>query len=209
MDWVRENLKWLVPTAIVVIVGIVLGAIFIPKYSGPGENCVFINESTNLHKEYLVEVTGVDEYDQIEILLNKGDVETHSLYSTDTHFVAVTVSIKRANTTNSQEDHIFDKDDFKLKDHTGVKLKNFYFGSVKDGFVLSESDFATTKATEDYHYIDQAILPREEKEFVIYFEVSDEYSVYDTIMVLEVDFFTGIGNNKGTDIVLAKRSNEG
>jgi hypothetical protein len=139
MCWLSENWKWFVPTAILVIAGIILAIIFIPKYEGPGENCIFISESANLHKEYLLEVKDVAEYDEIEILLNKGDVETHSLYTTDTHFIAVTVSIKRSNTTIPQEDHIFDKDDFKLKGHTGVKLKNVYFGSVKDGFVYYET----------------------------------------------------------------------
>lgn len=205
MNFFEKYKAWII-IAFVVVVGGVLAIILIPKYDGPGENCVFIGEAANLHNEYVITVKNVEEKDEISILLNKEDIETHQLYTTDTHFIAVTILIKRANTNNPNENHTFDINDFKLKDHTGVKLKNIYFGSVKDGHALSQSPFDTITAIEDYHYINQSVLPGEEKEFVIYFEISDEISVFNSIMILETDLFTGGGDKKGTDIVLAQRN---
>ena len=41
--------------------------------------------------------------------------------------------------------------------------------------------------------------------FVIYFEMSENYKVEENVMVLEVDFYVGkSGTKKGEDIVLVK-----
>ena len=200
MDFIKTNWKWFLLGA-VVIVGIVLAIIFIPKYDQPSEKCYFINESTNLHKEYTIKVEDVNEYDQIDILLNKNDTEKITKYSNSTHFIGVTLSIKRVNTTEPKEDHVFDKNDFKLKDHAGFKLSNFYF-LAKGGLALSEKDFSTINAIEDYSYIGQSVSPGEEKSFTIYFEISDDISAYTDITIFEVDFFA---TSIGSDIVLAER----
>lgn len=202
INFLENNWKWLVPVTVVVIVGIILAIIFIPKYTGPSENCYFINEPMNLHSEYTITVEDINEYDQIDILLNENDTEKITQYSNSTHFLGVTLTINRVNTIDPKEDHIFDSNDFKLKDHTGFKFSNIYFLG-KSGLALSEKDFSTTNAIEDYSYIGQSVLPGEEKTFVIYFEISEDISAYNDITVLEVDFFA---TSIGSDIVLAERS---
>lgn len=202
MEFIRNNWKWLLPTSIILVIGIVLAIIFIPKYTQPSEDCYFINESINLHSEYTIKVTDINEYDQIDILLNQNDTDKITQYSNSTHFLGVTLNIKRVNTTEPKENHIFDSNDFKLKDHAGFKLGNFYFIG-KGGLALSEKHFSTKNSVEDYSYIGQSVLPGEEKTFIIYFEIPDDISAFSNITILEVDLFA---TSVGSDIVLAERS---
>ena len=65
--------------AVMVLAGIiVLIVIFIPKYTGPEENCVFLNEKANLHNEYYITVTDFSDRNTISILKNANDLEETS-----------------------------------------------------------------------------------------------------------------------------------
>ncbi len=202
MGWIKDNWKWLIPMIIVSIIAIVLMIVFIPKYEGPSDECYFINEPMNLHDEYIIQVKEVNEYDQIEILINEGDTEKITQYSNNSHFLGVKVEIKRVNTSNPEENHNFDINDFKLKDHTGFKLGNVFFTN-QSGLALSEKDFSTINSVEDYSYIGQSVLPGEEKTFEIYFEIPKDISVFENITIIEIDFFA---TKIGSDVVLAERS---
>lgn len=65
MEWFKDLDTW--KKVVVCIVGILLLAgiialivIFVPKYTGPEENCVFLNEKANLHNEYYITVTAIN-----------------------------------------------------------------------------------------------------------------------------------------------------
>ena len=194
--------------AVMVLAGIiVLIAIFIPKYTGPEENCVFLNEKANLHNEYYITVTDFSDRNTISILKNANDLEETELIGTDKHYISVTVLIEHINVANSKELHDLDIDDFKLKDHTGVQLKNINFFSKENGLALENKNFSTIKSQTDYKWVNTQIMPGEQKSITLYFEASKNISTNDTTIVLETDFFSGRSNGKsGTDIVLAKRA---
>ena len=207
IEWFKNLALWKkIVYPITFVAGIVLVIIFIPKYTGPGENCVFLNEKANLHNEYYITVTDFTDLDNVSILAHKEDLEETELIGTDKHYISVTVLIQHINVSHPKENHVFDIDDFKIKDHTGVQIKNFNFFSKEKGVALENKDFTTTKAQSDYKWIDTEILPGEQKSITLFFEVSKNISTLDTVIVLESDFFKGYSNAKaGTDIVLAKR----
>ena len=60
------------------------------------------------------------------------------------------------------------------------------------------------KAIKDYTWLNKQIT-EDVMNFVIYFEMSENYKVEENVMVLEVDFYVGkSGAKKGEDIVLVK-----
>lgn len=186
---------------------IILLIVFGPKYTGPGENCIFLNEKANLHNEYYITVIDCFDCDKVSVLKNKGDLEETELIGTDKHYISVTVKIEHINVADSKEIRSLDIDDFKLKDHTGIQLKKINFFSKKNGVALENKDFQTTKSQTDYKWVEMEIMPGEQKTITLYFEVPKNISVYDTTIVLETDFIKGGLNGKiGTDIVLAKRT---
>lgn len=195
---------------IVLVIAIAIIAfiiIFVPKYDKPQKNCIFLNEQANLHVEYYITVTDFKDCDNIEILRNKDDKVKTKLFGIDKHFISVTILLEHINVSNPNETKPLKPNTFKLKDHTGVQIGNFNFGSKNDGFALSEKDFSTTIAIEDYSWVDTLILPGEEKTITIYFEVEKDISTNNTITVLESDLFSFLEseNHLGTDIVLAQR----
>ncbi len=209
-DWFRnletgKKIGIIVGSIILVGIIITLIIIFVPKYEGPGENCTFIGESANLHDEYIIRVDSVTEYDEIEIIKNDGDTEKSVLIGDDSHYIAVTITIIRDNVADPKEDHEFDKNDFKLKDHTGIQIKNVNFTSIADGSVLSFTDFSTKTAIEDFSWIGETINTGEQKQIIIYFEIDKDISYNNTVMVLETDLFLGAGSNLGKDIVLTNK----
>lgn len=178
-------------------------------YNGPQENCVFISERANLHKEYYVTVLDADDYDSIEILRYEGETNKSELIGTSTHYVGVKVLIEHQNFDSPKEEHSLDLDDFKIKDHTGVQLGNLNLFSNENGLALETKNFDTTKPIKDYTWFGHNIESGDSLEITLYYELSKQLSVYDTVMVLEFDFFSGRTNGKsGTDIVLAYRSKE-
>ena len=207
VNWFSDLVLW---KKIVFLIGIVLiiilAIILIPKYTGPEENCIFVNEKANLHDEYYVTVLNVIDSDNALILKDKNDEESYEIIGNGKHFIKVTILIERINSSNPKENHTLDLDDFKLKDHTGVQIKNVNLFSVENGLALENKDFSTIKPIEDYYWFGHSIEPGSSKQIILYYEVSKEISSNDTVMVLEVDFFSGrTGTKKGTDFVLANR----
>lgn len=180
--------------------------ILIPKYTGPEKNCIFLNEKANLHEEYYVTLLDFSDCESIFILKNEGDFEQTELISTYKHFISVTLLIEHINVANEKESHLLDVDDFKLKDHTGVQLKNFNFFSKENGLALENKNFSTVESQKDYKWLNTRIETGTKQTITLYFEVPEEISSIDTTMVVEIDFFDGISNgHQGTDIVLAQR----
>lgn len=197
--------KILIPVG--VVAAIALFIIFVPKYKGPEENCTFIGEKINLHDEYYLTVLDVDDYNNIFILKNYNDTEKSEIIGTDKHYVGVKVLIEHQTLANPKENHLLDVDDFKLKDHTGVQVKNFNFFSKENGLALETKDFLTKNPIVDYVWYEKLVESGQSLVITLYYEFSKAYSIYNTLMVLEVDFFTGRNENKaGSDVVLAYRS---
>lgn len=210
MEWFKNLQLWkkiVYPLALATLV-IILLVFFITKYNGPEENCVFINEKVNLHNEYYITVLDRTDQDSIEILKNKDDLEKTEIIGTDKHYIKIEILIEHINVANAKENHQLDINDFKLKDHTGVQIKNMYLFSKENGLALENKNFQTRTAIKDFVWFDSEINVDEEKTIVLYFEVDKTISSLDTVMVLETDFFNFRSNGKaGTDIVLAYRDN--
>lgn len=175
-------------------------------YNGPEEGCVYIGEKTNLHNEYYVTVSNVDDYDKIEILQSEGETQKSELLATTNHYVGVTLTIEHQKLDKPKEEHKLDLNDFVVKDHTGFKIGNLIVNSKKDGFALSNKDFGTKKPVKDYTWFNQSIESGDKLEFTLYYDFSKEYSSNDTLMILECDFFK---TKTGCDIVLGYREVEG
>lgn len=210
IKWFLEQKLWVKIIVLLFIITIVaLMIIFIPKYNGPEENCTFINERVNLHEEYYVSVTDVTVESNVFYYKNKNDTEKSELIGTDTHFIIVKVKIEHQLLSTPLEDHSFDLDDFKLKDHTGVQLKNINFFSKENGLALETTDFSTRKPLEDYGWFGKSIESGNSMDIELIYQFSKRMSVYNTLMVLEIDLFSGRSNGKaGTDIVLAYRETQ-
>jgi len=199
------DLKNKIIIGVVIAIAIGLFIWVVPKYSGPEENVIYIGEEVNLHDEYLVTVDSIEEMSSINVLNNEGDTELFLINGVDTHFIVVTITLKRQSISNPKENHDLDRNDFKLKDHTGFQIKNIYFQSVTDGTVLSEADFDTISAYEDFDWIGIEVNSGEEVTITICFEISNNLSVFEDLMILEIDFFWFLGNDNGVDIALAEK----
>ncbi len=209
IEWFKEQKLWvkILICSIPLVVGVVLFIIFVPKYTGPQENCTFIGERVNLHNEYYITVTDVDDFDTIYVVKTADDTTKSEIIGTDKHYTGVTVKVEHQLLENPKENHELDLNDFKLKDHTGVQLKNFNFFSKENGLALETKNFTTQKPVPDYTWLGVSIESGSSLEFTIYYEFSKSYSIYNTLMVLEADFFNGRLNGKaGSDIVLAYRA---
>lgn len=209
-EWYKNQKLWVkISISLAIVIAIVLFFIFVPKYTGPEENCTFIGERINLHNEYYITVTDVDDFDTIYVIKTPGETNKSELIGTDKNYIGVTVKIEHQQLDNPKETHEFDLDDFKLKDHTGVQLKNFNFFSKENGLALETKDFTTKKPVADYSWLGTSIESGDSLEFTIYYEFSKTYSIYNTLMVLEADFFGGrSGGKAGSDIVLAYRTEQ-
>lgn len=209
-DWYLKQKIWVkivIPATLVLAVALFF--IFAHKYTGPQENCTFIGERINLHNEYYITITDVDDFDSIFVIKTSGETNKSEIIGTDKHYIGVTVKIEHQKLDKAKEDHPFDLDDFKLKDHTGVQVKNINFFSKENGLALETKDFKTKQPVIDYSWIGNSISTGEEAEFTIYYEFSKSYSVYDTLMVLEADLFPRrSGGKAGSDIVLAYRTEQ-
>ncbi len=208
LKWYLEQKLWIQIVLPIVCIGTFIVIIFlvIPRYNGPEENCVFINEKVNLHEEYYITVEDISLENDILYLKNQEDTEKSELIGTDKHYVGVKIKIEHQALANPKENHPFDLDDFKLKDHTGVQLKNINFFSKEDGLALETTDFTTRQPIKDYIWYGKSVESGEVTNIELYYEFSKKMSAHNTLMVLETDFFSGRSNGKsGTDIVLAYR----
>ena len=175
-------------------------------YDGPQENCVYIGERANLHSEYYAQVISINELDNVFVYKNEGDEEKSELIGTTKHFIEAKVLIEHQKVAKPKENHALDCDDFRLKDHTGIEIKNVNIFSAENGVALQTTDFTTTEAIADYSWFGTQIVSGESKEMVLYFEVPKGVSVFKDIAVLEIDFIAGrSGHKKGTDFLLTYR----
>lgn len=178
-------------------------------YNGPQENCVFIGEKANLHKEYYVTVLDANDFDNIEIIRYENETNKSELIGTSTHYVGVRVLIEHQKLDNPKENHSLDLDDFKIKDHTGVQIGNVILFSKENGLALENNDFNTVKPIKDYTWFGKEIASGDALEITLFYEFSKSLSVSNTVMVVEFDLFSGRANGKvGTDIVLAYRNKD-
>lgn len=174
------------------------------------EDCTFLTEKANLHEEYIVSVSNVQFKDSIFILAHEGDTAKSELSGTRSRYVEVTVLIEHQNIVNA-DDHVLDDNDFKLKDHTGVKIKNVTFLQSLQASAKSEIEFSTRTPIYDYTWMGTGIEAGTSKEIMLYFEFSKEFEADKALMILEADFYVGglfVDKNKGTDIVLINRTND-
>lgn len=166
------------------------------------KECVFLNEEANLHDEYLVTVLDYGEIREINILKDKDDGVPSKIIGTTTHFLFVNLKIQHQTKTTPKENHKLDKNDFKIKDHTGVQIKNVTFLQSLDACAKSEVEFSTQSALVDYTWVDKQIESGTTIEVCVYFEFNRDFDIQNTLMVLEIDFFA---TKTGTDIVLMNR----
>lgn len=169
------------------------------------KDCIFLSEEANLHDEYLITVLDFGELNEINVLKNSGDEVPSKIIGTTTHFLFINLKIEHQSITTPKENHKLDKNDFKIKDHTGVQIKNVTFIKSLNSCAKSEVDFSTRSAIVDYTWVDKAIESGNSSEICVYFEFDNEFDIKNTLMVLEVDFFA---TKKGTDIVLMDRVEE-
>lgn len=209
LNWYLNQKLWVkIILPLGIICAVILGIVFIPKYTGPEPNCVFIGERANLHDEYYITVNDSFDLNTIYVLKNKDDTEKSELIGSSEHYVCVDLTIEHQELTSPKENHILDIDDFKLKDHTGVQIGKLNLFSKENGLALETTNFSTSKPIIDYSWLEKEIVSGSRLNICLYFAFSKSISVNDTIMVLESDFFDGrAGAKSATDIVLAYRIN--
>lgn len=166
------------------------------------EDCTFLNERVNLHEEYIISVSEIGSSENIFVLKNENDVEASEIIGTTSHYLYVVLNIEHQNVSESKEIHELDANDFKIKDHTGVQIKNITFIESINSSAKSEIDFSTRNAIKDYTWFGKQIPLGTSQEIKLYFEFDNSIDIEKTLMILEVDFFA---TKKGTDIVLVDR----
>lgn len=215
-----EKAKQPLQIAIYIIIGAaiistLIGVIFgLRSCSAPEvtEAKYFISDNVVVHESFNIKVLSARTVSTISILKNEDE---SSKTMQEGNYIALEVEVcKKA---GSQKDHKLDVNDFKLKDHTGlyIPLNNImsffnidavdmHIDTDENGFIRSDVDFSTRNAIKDYTWLNKQIT-EEVMNFVIYFEMSENYKVEENVMVLEVDFYVGkSGTKKGEDIVLVK-----
>lgn len=175
---------------------------------------IFLGDNVPIHNgNYIVNITNAYSTNYITIMDKKGNQVEKEGY-----FIAVELNITQ-NADSSLKKHIIDRNDFKLKNHTGVFVPlNDIMGAIgwdaidvhideKDGvYVMSSTEFSTVSSIKDYHYVGKEITPGNEFMFVIYFELPFDIQIGKDLVVLEIDFyFSSKDYKKGTDIILLLR----
>ena len=202
----KKKIIFIISIVLVIVILVVCGVIKI--YNGPQENCVFISERANLHNEYYITVTDISSSDSVLVLKNQDDTEKSEIIGNDKHFVIVNVKIEHQSLASPNENEKLDLNDFIIKDHTGVQVKNFNFFSKENGLALETINFTKKEPIKDYTWFNHDIPSGETLEIDLYFEFPKKLSATNTLMVLETDLYAGRKNGKaGTDIVLAYREN--
>lgn len=218
-DWFLKSPLKITVWAVVIlglVVGIAFGTIKKESYI-PAESCTFIGEPISMHlDEYEITVLSVSETDRISVLKDEDDVEKTEIFQEGFHFVVVEVNIHRNQIENSKDVKLRSSD-FKLKNHSGIFVPASELGDLleypifdfyTDGSAISDADFPTTNSITDFDWYDSSIDLEEDIVIDLYFQMTNEYSVGSSIMVFEVDFFIGSGDNKGIDIVLGYRGED-
>ena len=196
-------------------VGLITGTTKCAKANDVVYTNFFLGEECELHDgNYVVTVTSAETKEEINVLSKSGAQERLTGHYAD---IGLTIYQKEE---SKEQAHTFDRDDFKLKDHTGVYLPLNDIGSIVDwnmidihidnksnGFVISSADITTQKAVNDFQYVGKAISPGQSVSFHVFIPISNpECFVETSLMVLEVDFIVGgIGKQAGQDIILKTR----
>lgn len=177
----------------------------------------FLNEEVSLHSDnYRIKANSVNNLDRIKILNKNKEQEELEGY-----FISVNLTIKKDENSKLKA-HKIDKNDFKLKDHTGTYLRlndfasligldaiDLHYDTHNGNHVVSSADFYTVNAINDYNYIDYLIESGKENNFNLYFKMFDYFDVTKEIIVLEVDFYVGAsGYRIGEDIILLERKEQ-
>lgn len=170
----------------------------------------FISDSVEVHQNFNIKVLSTRTVNTISILKKENDI---SKTTVEGNYIAVEIEIFKKAT--SEKEHKLDSNDFKLKDHTGLYIPlntimsffninavDMHIDTDENGFIRSDVDFSTRNAVKDFTWINKQITV-EVMNFVIYFEMNENYKVEENVMVLEIDFYVGkSGIKKGEDVVL-------
>lgn len=199
---------------VTVVIGLAFGTTKIAKKNDVVAANYFLNETVQIHdSNYILIVNEVKNYNTLTIKDKKGNEKLVEGY-----FICVNISISQ-NENSLLKSHKIDKNDFKIKDHTGVYVPlndimgvvgwsaiDVHFDDSDGGHVMSSTNFKTTTLYEDYNYIDFYLIPGIEGTFNLYFKTSKFIDVSKELIVLEVDFYN-LSNDykKGTDIILLNR----
>lgn len=185
-----------------IIIIIIFSLLFASCAETTAEECIFMDERANLHDEYIISVSEIGSSKNIFVYKNEDDNEPSEIIGTTKHYLYVVLKIEHQNVVDSKEVHELDANDFKIKDHTGVRIKNITFIESVNSSAKSEIDFSTRNAIKDYAWFGKQIPVGQSQEIKLYFEFENSIDIENTLMILEVDFFA---TKKGTDIVLIER----
>lgn len=178
----------------------------------------FMNEVVEIHDNFDIKVYYAKTVDSISYQKEKDSTEKTTLTG---NYIEVNLDITK-NIDSEEEDHKLDVNDFKLRNHSGVYLPlndimglfnidalDVHIDTDENGFVMSEADFSNKNAVKDFSWVGTVLKNGETMNITLFFKMSEGYHVEKTLMLLEVDFYTGrSGIKKGEDIVLlnCKRS---
>ncbi|ABX81867.1 InlB B-repeat-containing protein [Acholeplasma laidlawii] len=145
----------------------------------PLDEYININEDTILENGvYTIKITNAS-FSNEATTLNKNDSENHLIAPQGSKYLILNVSILKTEGKN----HTLDNDnDFHLENTYINKDISKYYGFI---------DFASLRPINDYSWIDLEIKEPGIYEFNLVFEVSENMSLVDNILVLEIDFFIG------------------
>ena len=197
----------------VAVVSTLIGVLFgLRSCSAPEvtEAKYFISDSVEVHQNFNIKVLSARTVSTISILKKEND---SSITMIEGNYIAVEVEVFKNST--SEKEHKLDANDFKLKDHTGLYIPlntimsffnidaiDMHIDTDENGFIRSDVDFPTRNAIKDYTWLNKQVT-EEVMNFVIYFEMNENYKVEENVMVFEIDFYVGkSGIKKGEDVVL-------
>jgi len=203
-----------VALAVYAAIGIVIGTTKNAKKNDIVETNYFLNETVPVHdNNYKLIINEVKNYNFITIKDKKGNEKVVEGY-----FIGVNITILQ-NDSSQLKSHKIDKNDFKIKDHTGVYVPlneimgavgwdaiDVHFDDADGGHVMSSTQFKTTNLYKDFNYIDLQMIPGTEYTFNLYFKTTKFIDACNELIVLEVDFYNlSNGYRRGTDIILLSR----
>ena len=203
-----------VALAVYAAIGIVIGTTKNGKKNDIVETNYFLNETVPVHdNNYKLIINEVKNYNFITIKDKKGNEKVVEGY-----FIGVNITILQ-NDSSQLKSHKIDKNDFKIKDHTGVYVPlneimgavgwdaiDVHFDDADGGHVMSSTQFKTTNLYKDFNYIDLQMIPGTEYTFNLYFKTTKFIDACNELIVLEVDFYNlSNGYRRGTDIILLSR----
>ena len=151
----------------------------------PNGEVVKINESVYMREDNLqVTVTGYDYLNQIQVKdeeLNDIDLIAPEGFI----YLGIDVIIDKL---IEGDDHTLDNEnDFFIEnDHSSVNVED-YFGYLKR--------FESIKPVDDYTWIDMEIVDVGIYRFTLYFLLSEEINLDNSMLFLEIDFFAGLSFN--------------